>query len=70
MPVIADTNYTNASPAAAREGAEIVLAAPAPRRTNTRGDYYSADLFIHAAPTALLGRLAVTRLAKTFPQGL
>jgi transposase len=49
--VIADTGYANATHAAACEDAGIVPAGPAPRRTNTTGDYYSADLFIHDAAT-------------------
>ena len=52
--VIADAGYANAGQAAACEDAGIVPSAPAPRRTNTRGDYYSADLFTHDAATDTL----------------
>ena len=47
--VIADAGYANATQAAACEAAGIVAAAPAPRRTNTKGDFYSADLFLYDA---------------------
>ena len=47
--VIADAGYANAAQAAACEDAGIVPSAPAPRPTNTRGDFYPPDVFTYDA---------------------
>ena len=46
---IADAGYANASHAAACEAEAITPTVPAPRPTNTRGDFYTSDQFIYDA---------------------
>lgn len=49
LTAIADTGYANAGHAAACEAVAITPAVPAPRPTNTRGDFYTSDQFIYDA---------------------
>lgn len=47
--MIADAGYANATQAVACEDTRIVASAPAPRRFNTRRDFFAPDLFVHHA---------------------
>jgi transposase len=47
LQVIADAGYANAGQAADCEAAGITPACPAPRVTNTRGDFFTAEQFVY-----------------------
>jgi transposase len=49
LTVIADKGYANASHAAACEDDKITPAVPAPKPTNTRGDFFAPDVFVYDA---------------------
>ncbi len=49
LTAIADKGYANAAHAAACEADGITPAAPAPRPTNPRGDFFTPDVFIYDA---------------------
>jgi transposase len=49
LTAIGDKGYANASHAAACEADQITPAVPAPRSTNTRGDFYPAEVFVYDA---------------------
>jgi transposase len=49
LTAIADKGYANASHAAACEADSIIPAAPAPKPTNPRGDFFGPDAFVYDA---------------------
>lgn len=49
LQTITDAGYANASQAAACEAEQIIPAGPAPRPTNTRGDFFRPEVFVYNA---------------------
>src|SRR3954449_2670818 len=64
LQTIADAGYANASQAAACEAEQIIPAGPAPRPTNTRGDFFGPDVFVYDAASDSLTCPAGRRLVR------